>query len=380
MVQVFVPKETAERERRVALGPDSVKQLIATGAEVRIQAGAGEAAGFLDSAYENVGGKIETDLAKALGQADLVLRVQAPEDGSLGVTALKEGAALVTVVQPLGRLDLVLALMAKKATCWALELVPRISRAQKMDVLSSQASAGGYLAVLLAATALPRFFPMMMTAAGTITPARVLVMGAGVAGLQAIATAKRLGARVEATDVRPEVKEQVESLGGTFVDTGQLAGDGGYAGEAKEEFLERQQEILSEHVAAADVVITTALVPGRKAPILVTKDMVNRMKPGSVIVDMAAGQGGNCELSKPDERVIVHGVTIIGETNLPAMLASDASLMFGRNVAAFVKPLIQDGALTPDWDDEIVQGAAVLRDGEVVNAKVKEALEAPGGA
>ncbi len=381
MVKVFVPRESAAGERRVALAPDSVKSLCATGAELLVQAGAGEQAGFLDVAYESAGGKIVADAAAGYDQAGIVLRVQAPEDGSDGVTALRDGVTLISSLQPLVRLELVQALAKKKVTCFALDLVPRISRAQKMDILSSQATAGGYMAVLLAATALPRFFPMLMTAAGTITPARVLVMGAGVAGLQAIATAKRLGAKVEATDIRPEVKEQVESIGGVFVDTGQLAGgEGGYAAEAKEDFLRKQQEILAEHVAAADVVITTALVPGRKAPVLVKADMVQRMKPGSVIVDMAAGQGGNCELSKADERIVVHGVTIIGESNLPALLASDASVMFGRNTTAFLKPMLKEGKLETDWEDEVNVGAAVLKNGEIVNEKVREALAASGGA
>lgn len=381
MSVLFVPKESVPGESRVALAPDSVKNLVGADAGVLVQRGAGSAAGFPEAAFQEAGAEIVDDAAAGYERADIVVRVQAPEPGGDEVSSLRSGTVLIAPLQPLVRTQLVRELASAGVTAFSLDMVPRISRAQKMDILSSQATAGGYLAVLLAATALPRFFPMLMTAAGTITPARVLVMGAGVAGLQAIATARRLGAKVEATDVRPEVREQVESLGAHFVDTGSLAStEGGYAREAKEEFLRRQQEILERHVSDADVVITTALVPGRKAPVLVTADMVEAMKPGSVIVDMAAGQGGNCELSKPDERVVEHGVTIIGETNLPSLLANDASRMFGRNLVAFLRPMLKEGAFEPDWEDEVVAGAVVMRDGEIANDQIREALQAQGEA
>lgn len=383
MTAVFVPRETHPGELRVAMVPDSVKALVKHGLQVLVQADAGEAAGFVDAAYRDAGAEIVADAKAGYGKADLVLRVRPPKLGTDEVAALRPGTTLVCSLQPLQALKLVRALADAKINCFSLDLMPRITRAQKMDILSSQATAAGYQAVLIAAVALPKMFPLLMTAAGTVKPARVVVMGAGVAGLQAIATARRLGAIVEANDIRPAVKEQVESLGAKFIDTGtppQAETTGGYAKETSAEYARKQREILTRHLSAADVVITTALIPGRKAPILISDDMIKVMPPGSVIVDLAVEMGGNVEGSVSGETVVRHGVKIIGEPNLPAQVAGDASQMFARNTNAFLELLIKDGKIVPKWDDECVAGTIVTRDGEIRHLPSAEALSTKGAS
>jgi len=367
----------------VATVPETAKTLTKHGLRVLVQAGAGEAAGFVDAAYREAGAEIVEDAGAGYAEADLVLRVRPPQPGTDEVSALRAGATLVCSLQPLLALKLVRALADAKVTCFSLDLMPRITRAQKMDILSSQATVAGYQAVIIAAAALPKLFPLMMTAAGTIKPARVVVMGAGVAGLQAIATAKRLGAVVEANDIRPAVKEQVESLGAKFIDTGtppQAETTGGYAKETSEEYARKQREILTKHLSAADVVITTALIPGRKAPILITDDMIAAMPPSSVIVDLAVEMGGNVEGVESGKTVVKHGVKVIGEPNLPAQVAGDASHMFARNANAFIELLVDDGKIAPKWDDECVKGTLVTRDGEIRHAPSAEALSAKGAS
>jgi NAD(P) transhydrogenase subunit alpha len=316
-----------------------------------------------------------TDAATALG-SDAVLKVQPPTPDEVG--RLRAGAVLISFLQPATNADVVAALAKQKVSAFSLDLVPRISRAQSMDALSSQAGIAGYKSVLLAANHLPKFFPLLMTAAGTVAPARVLVMGAGVAGLQAIATSRRLGAVVEAYDVRPAVKDEVHSLGATFLELPLEAqeGTGGYAREQSEDFLRRQRELIGDRVAASDVVITTAAIPGRKAPILVTADMVRRMRPGSVIVDLAAETGGNCELTKPGEIIQVGGVTIDGTRNLPSTMPVHASQLYSKNVSTLLLLLVKDGTIKLDFNDEIVKGACVTHDGAIVNSRAKELVEA----
>ncbi|TMD50660.1 MAG: NAD(P) transhydrogenase subunit alpha, partial [Chloroflexi bacterium] len=320
-------------------------------------------------------GAIVADAATALG-SDAVLKVQPPTPDEVG--RLRAGAVLISFLQPATNADVVAALAKQKVSAFSLDLVPRISRAQSMDALSSQAGIAGYKSVLLAANHLPKFFPLLMTAAGTVAPARVLVMGAGVAGLQAIATSRRLGAVVEAYDVRPAVKDEVHSLGATFLELPLEAqeGTGGYAREQSEDFLRRQRELIGDRVAASDVVITTAAIPGRKAPILVTADMVRRMRPGSVIVDLAAETGGNAELTKPGEIIQVGGVTIDGTRNLPSTMPVHASQLYSKNVSTLLLLLVKDGALKLDFNDEIVKGACVTHDGAIVNPRAKELVEA----
>lgn len=381
MLVAFVPKESEPGETRVAVVPETVKALAKLGVQVRVQQGAGLLAGCADAAYTDAGAEIVPD-ATVLGAADLVLRVNPPREGTAEVDALRAGAIVVSSLQPVLRARLVKALADRKVTTMALDLVPRITRAQKMDILSSQATAAGYQAVLMAAAALPKFFPLLMTAAGTITPARVLVLGAGVAGLQAIATAKRLGAVVEANDIRPAVKEQVESLGAKFVDTGtppEAETAGGYAKETSAEYQRKQREILTAHLSEADVVIATALIPGRKAPILVTKEMVAAMKTGAVVVDLAVAMGGNVEGSKVGEHVVTaNGVKIIGEPNLPALVGGDASRMFARNVVAFLSEFVKDGKANLDLNNEILTAVAVTHDGSVRHAPTAQALATQG--
>jgi H+-translocating NAD(P) transhydrogenase subunit alpha len=371
-VKVATPKETAEDERRVALVPDTAIKLIAAGAEVSLEAGAGAGAFVPDEAYEKAGVKIITGTANLLKDADAALKVQAPTAGE--VELLKKGAVLISFLQPATQGDIIKALAQRGVTAFSLELVPRISRAQSMDALSSQASAAGYKAVLMAAGRLGKFFPMMMTAAGTVAPARVLVMGAGVAGLQAIATARRLGAVVSAYDVRTAVKEEVHSLGATFIELPleTQEGEGGYAREQSEEFLRKQRELIGEHVAKSDVVITTAAIPGRRAPLLVTADMVKTMRPGSVIVDLAAETGGNVELTKAGEDVEVGEVIIIGTRNVPSTMPLHASQLLARNVSNLFLHLLKDGAITIDFEDEITKGCCVTHGGEIVNERAKQ--------
>jgi H+-translocating NAD(P) transhydrogenase subunit alpha len=379
MVKVFVPKERAEGEKRVAATPETVKRLVKEGLEVVIESGAGAGANLLDAAYTDAGATIapESSLREAFGSADVVLKVGAPTKGPAGDEAalLKEGAFLIGFASAHKNPAVIKTLRDRKVSFAAMELVPRISRAQSMDALSSQASIGGYKAVLLAASHLDKYFPLLMTAAGTIQPSRVVVMGAGVAGLQAIATARRLGAIVEVSDVRPAVKEQVESLGGRYIDVdlGESGeGQGGYAKELTKEQLAKQQAVVRARVVAADVVITTALIPGRPAPRLITADMVKEMRAGAVIVDMAVEQGGNCELSELDKTVVKEGVTIVGHPNLPATLPLDASLMYARNVQTLLLHFIENGAVKFDFADEITSGAVLTHQGEIRHAPTAE--------
>ena len=370
---IGVPLETAAGETRVAVTPETAKKLKAQGHAVRIQSGAGVAAAVPDAAYVAVGAEI-TDAAGALG-ADLVLKVRSP--GASELAQMKPGAALVGLLNPFDR-DGLTALANARLTAFALEAAPRTTRAQSMDVLSSQANIAGYKAVMIAADKYQRLFPMLMTAAGTIKAARVVILGVGVAGLQAIATAKRLGAVIEASDVRPSVKEQVESLGAKFIDVPYetaeekeaAEGVGGYARPMPQSWLDRQKAEVAKRVAAADIVITTALIPGRAAPVLVTEEMVRSMKPGSVIVDLAAPAGGNCPLTEAGKTVIKHGVTLVGETNLPALVAADSSALYARNVLDFLKLVLEKeaAALKIDLEDDIVKACLMCRDGQLLRA------------
>ena len=375
-MKVAIPKERAPDERRVALVPDTAAKLKAAALEVSVESGAGAGAYIPDEAYEAAGVKVVKTAESLLEDADVVLKVQAPTTDE--VEMLKGGSVLISFLQPATQAEIVKALAKRGVAAFSLELLPRISRAQSMDALSSQASAAGYKSVLMAAGRLGKFFPMMMTAAGTVAPARVLVMGAGVAGLQAIATARRLGAIVSAYDVRPAVKEEIQSLGATFIELAleSQQGEGGYAREQSEEFLRKQRELIGEHVAKSDVVITTAAVPGRRAPLLVTKDMVKAMRPGSVIVDLAAETGGNVELTQAGKDVDVGGVTIIGTRNVPSTMPLHASQLFARNVMNLLLHLVKDGAITLDFKDEITKGSCVTHGGEIVNERAKQ-LVAP---
>ena len=372
-MKVGVPRETVPGERRVALVPEAVGKLTKGGTEVVVESGAGVGSGHDDEAYRTAGATI-ADRAAAFG-ADLVVKVQKPSTEEVGL--LREGAALIATLQPLTNADLVRALAGRRTTSLSMDAIPRVTRAQPMDSLSSQSNIAGYKAVLMAANALPKFFPMLTTAAGTVTPARVLVLGAGVAGLQAIATARRLGAVVEAFDTRPVVKEQVQSLGARFleIDLGEQGeGTGGYAKELSDEAHRKEVELVGKHVKDADVVITTALVPGRRAPILVTTDMIRSMRPGSVIVDLAAEMGGNAELTQPGRTVVENGVTIIGEANLPSTLSVHASQLYSRNVSALLGHLMKDGKLALDMNDEITKGSVITQDGAVVHEPTKKAM------
>src|SRR5271170_7178702 len=371
-VVVGVLTETAANETRVAVVPEIAAKLRAAGVRVLIERGAGTAAHFPDPLYADVEW---SDAAAILESADVLLKVQPPTVAEVG--ALKKGAVVIGFMQAYARPDLVAALKEHGITSLAMELVPRISRAQSMDALSSQASVAGYKAVLIAANTLDRFLPMLTTAAGTIRPASVLVIGAGVAGLQAIATAKRLGAVVEAYDVRSATKDQGKSLGAKFIETGVSAeGAGGYARELTPEEKAKQQEILDARIAASDVVISTASIPGRAAPRIISRAAVLRMKPGSVIVDLAAEQGGNCELTKPGETVVEGGVKIVGPLNLPASLPYHASEMYSRNLFNLLKPAIVKGVVAIDWNDEVFAGAVLTRDGQIKHEATRAAIEA----
>jgi NAD(P) transhydrogenase subunit alpha len=350
-VEVRVLKESATGERRVAATPETVKKLIAAGARVSVESGAGQSAGFTDQAYVDAGAQLAATADRA--DADLVLCVQPPDVAAIG--GLKQGATLVGMLQPQADAARAEALQARGILAFPLERLPRTTRAQAMDVLSSQAGMAGYKAVLIAAQLAPRFFPMLTTAAGTIRPSKVLIVGAGVAGLQAIATAKRLGAQVEGFDVRPETREQIESLGGKFLDLGvSAAGEGGYARQLTDEERAEQQRKLAEHVKGVDVIVCTAAVPGRPAPKIISTAMVQGMKPGSVIVDLAAETGGNCEATRPGETVELGGVTVAGPLNLASMGAVHASEMYARNVFNFAALFVKDGALQFDWNDELL--------------------------
>jgi NAD(P) transhydrogenase subunit alpha len=379
-MKLAVAKEIEVGERRVALIPDTVARLVKQGLEVWVEAGAGERAFFPDAAYEAAGAKIIADPAVLWGEADVLVKVGPPqerEDGQPEVNLLKEGAVLIAFLNPLGAPIVMQRLAERKVTAFSMEMIPRSSRAQSMDALSSQAGVAGYKATLIAAAALPKFFPMLTTAAGTIAPAKVFVMGAGVAGLQAIATARRLGAVVEAFDIRPAVKEEVQSLGAKFVEV-QLDEDtvaeGGYAKEVSEAAKQRSHQVVSEHIKQSDVVITTAQVPGRKAPILVTEEMVAQMKPGAVIVDLAAEQGGNCACTEPGKDVVRNGVTIIGPINLPSSMPVHASQMYAKNILTLVQYLIKDGTLQLNFADDIIDSACVTHAGEVRHQRVRDVL------
>jgi len=378
---VAVAKEIEVSERRVALVPDTVGRLVKQGLEVWVEAGAGERSFFSDAAYAASGATIVADTAKLWGEADILLKVSPPqnrEDGQHEIDLLRSGATLIGFLNPLGMPHLVKCFADRNVTAFSLELIPRTSRAQSMDALSSQANIAGYKAVLLAAAALPKFFPMLTTAAGTIAPAKVFVIGAGVAGLQAIATARRLGAVVEAFDIRPAVKEEVQSLGAKFVEVSleeDTVAAGGYAKEVSEAAKQRTQAAIAEHVKLSDVVITTAQVPGRQAPQLVTADMIAQMKPGSVIVDLAADQGGNCAGTEPGGNVVRDGVTILGPINLPSSVPVHASQMYAKNVLTLVQYLVKDSALTLNFEDDIIASACVAHGGEVLNQRVRALLD-----
>lgn len=382
---IAVPCESDPTENRVALVPSAVPALVKAGARVLVQKGAGTKAGFLDDAYVDKGAEVLDGRSELFEHADVVLQVKAL--GAAGPAAaddlnlLKDGQILISSSDPLTFPEQVREAGELGVTAFSLELVPRITRAQSMDILSSMATVAGYRAVLLAATAAPRMFPMMMTAAGTLKPARVLVVGAGVAGLQAIATSKRLGAVVFGYDIRPAVREQVESLGAKFVEldlkTDQSEGTGGYAKEMDDDFYRRQQEEMTKVVADCDIVITTAAIPGRKAPILVTTPMVEAMSPGSVIVDLAAERGGNCEVTVPGETINHQGVSVLGPKNLASDVPVHASEMFSRNIVTFLKLMLNDGELRIDLNDEILRETLVTRGKEVVNNRVRELLDMP---
>jgi NAD(P) transhydrogenase subunit alpha len=378
-MKIAVPRETAEGETRVALTPQIAGQLVGDGAEVLVQSGAGDASGNLDEAYREAGATIAPDAATLYSQADMVLRVGRPSDEE--VEMLREGTILIGTLGTLAKPELAEKLAKRGVTAISMDAIPRITRAQSMDTLSSQATVGGYKAVLIAAERLPKFFPLLTTAAGTIRPARGIVMGAGVAGLMAIGTARRLGAVVEATDVRPVVKEQVESLGGTFIEVEMTDEEkakaetaGGYATEMSDDYKRRQAALIAERVKEADFIITTALIPGRPAPKLVTEEMLKSMKPGSVIVDMAAEMGGNVEGTEPGKEVVKHGVTLIGITNLPATMPGSATQMYAKNIQTLIKHLMADGKVELSFDDEITRGATITHGGKVVNEATAKAL------
>ena len=382
---VGVAKEGYPGERRVALVPAVVPSLTKAGFEVAIESGAGAAAGYPDALYSEKGAKIVATRAELFGAADIVLQVLGPGandlTGNADLALYRKGQVVVGFLRPLGSAEDTGKLAATGVTSFAVELVPRITRAQSMDALSSMATVSGYKAVLMAANTSPRLFPMMTTAAGTITPARVLIVGVGVAGLQAISTARRLGAVASAYDIRPAVKEQVQSLGGKFVELpieAQSAQDArGYGTQQSEEFIQKQRELLAQTVAGSDVVITTAVVPGKKAPILVTADMVKGMAPGSVIVDLAAERGGNCELTRAGETSVQHGVSIVGAINLAGTVPFHASQMYARNLMTLLTYLAKDGKLQFNMEDEITRETMLTRDGEIVSARVREFFKMP---
>lgn len=379
-MKIAVLKETAPGEKRVALIPDSLKRLKKQGFEVIIESDAGMGAGFTNRDYEELGATIETSADKMFADADTIIKVQPP---TLEEAAkLTEGKTLISLIQPMTRHALVKKLAETKATVFGLDIIPRTTLAQSMDVLSSMSTIAGYKSVIMAANAMNKFFPMLMTAAGTIRPSRVLVLGAGVAGLMACATAKRLGAVVEATDVRPEVKDQVKSVGAKFLEVKSDesgAGEGGYAKEMSDDYKKRQAEMLAKHIAKADVVIPTALIPGRKAPILITEEHVKSMAPGTVIVDLAAEMGGNCELTEKDKDVIKHNVLIIGNSNIPSTMSQDASLMFSKNVEKFLFHLTDENGFKMDMNDEITAGSLVVKGGEIIHPMTKKLISEAGG-
>lgn len=377
-IKIAVLKETKPHEKRVAATPETIKKLLALGGFITVESGAGEAASITDHAYKDAGATIAKSSADALKNAQIILKVQAPSEAELKTYPSK--ALLIGTLSPFGNEGFIQKIADQGLNAFSMELVPRITRAQSMDVLSSQSNLAGYKAVLDACEHYGRALPMMMTAAGTIPPAKVFVMGAGVAGLQAIATAKRLGAVVSATDVRPAAKEQVESLGGSFVavqddEFKEAETAGGYAKEMSKEYQAKQAALVAEHISKQDIVVTTALIPGRPAPKLITEDMVKSMKKGSVIVDLAVETGGNCAVSKPGEVVQKHGVTIIGHLNVPSRLAADTSALYARNLVNLLGLIIDkdSGELKVDWDDDIIKGVALVKDGKLVHPNFKGA-------
>jgi NAD(P) transhydrogenase subunit alpha len=382
---VGVPKEIYPKERRVALVPAVIPNLKKSGLEIVVEAGAGIAAGYPDADYEAKGARLIANRAEIFKTADIIVQflVYGANDqtGSEDLPLMRKGQLILGFVRPLGTIKTLQELADRGVTSFSVELMPRTTRAQSMDALSSMATICGYKAVVLAANTLPRMFPMLTTAAGTIAPARVLIIGAGVAGLQAIATARRLGAVASAYDMRPAAKEQVQSLGGRFVELPIEAKDAqdarGYGKAQDETFYQKQRELLGKTIAESDVVITAAVIPGKKSPVLVTKDMVEKMAPGSVIIDLAAERGGNCELTKPDQIIIEHNVAIIGEFNLAATVPYHASALYARNLSAFLQHLVKEGKLQLDLKDEIVRETLVTQDGKVVNARVREFFGLP---
>ena len=379
---IAVPKENLPGENRVAVIPDVASKLIKSGFEVHIETNAGINAGFPDEQYESVGAKIVENINQLYSSADVVLKVQRPvEHPELKIQEIelmKEGTLLITFLYPLYNFQLAKECAEKGINVISMDMIPRTSFAQKMDALSSQANLAGYKSVLMCANKLGKIFPLMMTAAGTISPSRVVIMGAGVAGLQALGTAKRLGAVVEVSDIRSAVKEEVQSFGGRFseVKTDEnMQDEGGYAKEASEEFLKKQKELIFKHITEADIVITTALIPGKKAPVLVTEEMVKNMKPGSVILDMAVEFGGNCEVSEKDKVVTKHGVTIIGESNIPSLIPTHASEMYSKNILNLLNHISKEGKVELDLEDEVVKGSLITHNKEVINPRIKELLK-----
>jgi len=373
-----VLKETTAGENRVSATPQTVKELIKSGLTVRVQTGAGDASHHPDQDYQNAGAEICADAAATSANANIILKVASPTLEEMDL--IPNGSAFVSLFQTTRELEQVKALTNKNITGFSMHLIPRTTLAQSMDALSSQANIAGYKSVLIGAAHLPVYMPLLMTAAGTIPPAKVLILGAGVAGLQAIATAKRLGAQVEAFDVRPEVKEQVESLGAKFVevdsDGDDGVGEGGYAKETSDDYKQRQQELIKQHIAKSDLVITTALIPGRPAPLLIPTDMVNGMKPGSAIIDLAAENGGNCELTQGGEVIEHNGVKIDGTLNLPSSMQVHASQLYAKNVSTFVTYMVKDGELNLDMDDEIISGAMFTHQGKITHEPTREAVNA----
>ena len=376
-MNVVIPKENLENETRVAATPGTVKELIKSGLKVFVESDAGSAAHFSNEAFENAGATILESKRDLMSKADIVLKVMPPTLDQ--IVLLQPKSTMVSFCQTTRDLDTVKALKEQSVTGFSMHLIPRTTLAQKMDALSSQANIAGYKAVLMAASRIGIYMPLLMTAAGTIRPAKVLVIGAGVAGLQAIATAKRLGSQVEAFDVRPVVKEQVESLGAKFIEVessdDEGVGEGGYAKETSDDYKKRQQELIHDHISKSDVVITTALIPGRPAPILITTNMVEAMKPGSIIMDLASENGGNCELTEKDEVVDHNGVTIDGTSNIPGSMPVHASELYAKNITAFITYMINDGQLELDLDDEIVSGAMYTHHGEITNEATAESIK-----
>lgn len=368
---VAVPKENNAFEKRVALSPDVVQSLIKSGFDLIVEKDAGKNSFFDNAAYEKAGAKIIENKDELYQNANLILKINAPSASEIGL--MKKEATFISLLYAASNADLIEAASRQGISVFSMDAIPRISRAQKMDVLSSQANLAGYKAVIIGAAALGKIFPLLMTAAGTIKPARVVIMGAGVAGLQAIATAKRLGAIVEVSDIRPETKEQVESLGGKFiVVTGDdsIKLEGGYVKNVSENFLKKQQALIAKHISEADLVITTALIPGKKAPLLVTAEMVGKMRPGSVIVDMAVSQGGNCELSEINKNVVINGVTIIGESNLPSLLPLNASELYAKNIQAFLLHLATKDGFKWELDEEITKGSLIVHNGKIISKAI----------